>query len=197
MSGMIDVQVSNIFTEVQYGSGQSVPFAVRNPSDMEGKLQPLSAGPKFRKKAKDFLMNNLEADPEGFSGNKACCRIPREKLNMFVGWVSEEYTDSSWSSVIDLNHCSELEARLTRPYWNNIKPPLSEFEFLIITLDFHGFKFDFSTHDIGVCSGQVTKVHLFAIWHLWVSEISVLRKLRDCPAITLLGAEGHHLRLPK
>lgn len=195
MSEMIDVHVSNTFKKIQYREDNPFTFVVCSPDDLEGKRQPLTAGPKFPKKAKDFLTRNLDADPAGFSGNKACCRIPREKLLMFEDWINSEYTDPSWSSVIDLNHSSELEAKLTRPYWNNINPPLSDLEFVIITLDFHGF--DIPTDGIVKCSGRVTRAHLSAIWHLWISEESVFKKLRECPALTLLGAEGYQLRLRK
>lgn len=185
MSRMIDVSVSNLIAEMQFGSNAPVPFAVLYPTDNNMPLQALDAGPKFPKVARDYLVRAFEADERGFSSDNAQCRIHDYMLDTFIGWISAQYYHPD-IAIIDIDPHPDLCAHLTRPYWGNIRPPLDKFEFnTSITLDL--LRFARQPPSLEKSSGDgVNTVNLFIVWNMWVSDKGVFKKLQRCPAITFL-----------
>lgn len=187
MNKMIYVSVLNLITKIQLTDKNPVSFAVLYPTDVRMPLQALNAGPKFPKEVRDYLIKSCGADPLGFYSDNAQCRIPEEKLDVFIKWIHSQYCSRFKKPIIDLDPSPYTSARLTRPYWGNIPPPLDKLEFdNTIMLDFQGLVRQPPSleEDLGM---ELNNVNLFIVWHMWVSDTRVFEKLIACPAIIFLN----------
>lgn len=184
---MVDVSVANLITEIQYEE-QVQPFAVMNPKDPSKPLQALSAGPKFLEGAQRLLVTDFQADPAGFVGLDARCRVPRQVVPDFIDWLSAEYCRYD-QLVMDWSPNSELAERLTESYWKDINPPLQLtqlWEYHLIEL---GLFRQPPSDDEAERGGRGAKIRLFRKWRLIINNREVGHDFLRSRAVVLLTPE--------
>lgn len=189
MSGMIDVSVANLITGMQFGK-VSTPFAVVHPIDKSKPLQALSAGPKFPEAARNYIMKAFDADPAGFVGDDARCRIPEGIANIFHDWLNAQFYLDSDTALIDQDPYPELKERLTGQYWNDVIPPLFKFEFTKIKLRPGSQPFFIRQPpplEGEVQGGRGAKARFFLQLYMLIDDASVYNRLRACSAIVPLN----------
>ena len=172
-------------------------LVVSNPKDPT-KLQSLSAGPKFPSEVQDYLVRVFKADPAGFSGNDARCKIPEDKLEGFLSWfvraqyyvwLSDETPSSGDLPLIDWDPVPELTERLTTPYWEGLPPPLRTMEGVSIPTYLQRLVRQPPPLEGESTGGKGAAVRFFILQTLQVNDLELYQTILEHPAFFLLPEE--------
>ncbi|MCA9355291.1 hypothetical protein KC865_01940 [Candidatus Kaiserbacteria bacterium] len=189
-TNLVDVSVANLITGIKSPDGEIISFAVRHPSDPTKPWQALSAGPKFPGKARDFLVTEFGADPEGFMNDDARCRIPESMVAGFHHWLNDQFYILERLAVMEWEPRPELRERMTGKYWGDLPSIITDADFESVVLHNSDLVRQPPPEEGSSPGGRGAKVRLFRRWYMTILDEKVASKIINHPAVlTLTEAE--------
>jgi len=183
---MVNVSVANLFTQLESPGSDPVAFAVRHPTGPSKPWQALSAGPKFSGDCRRILKWLFSADPEGFVHDDARCRIQLYQVRAFSKWLQDDSLNTSISRAVSWEPWSELTARLSRPYWEQVDPPLTNRDLREVSMKPLGLVRQPPPQNENERGGRGAKVRFFMLWAMQFSNKQTLAKFIKSPVVQTL-----------